>query len=209
MNEDLTATRFFDQLAASAPGRRHLLSLAVAAEEGDEAGIFDQLAERVEGERFRRIVERHRDDEVRHARLFRRCLARLGLAPVDLPAELRIVGQVAAEVAGERRVRTRDDVVASYATLLAIEQRGVEQFPLIAAAFDPVDPETAAVYRRVARDERGHVRYCELIGRHHAGDDAAWHRAVAGARAAEEEAFVAVGLANLLYCTERGWVPAA
>lgn len=59
---------------------------------------------------------------------------------------------------------------------------------------------------RVARDERGHVRYCETIGRHYAPDLVTWREAVAVARTLEETAFSDVGLANISYCAERGWV---
>jgi uncharacterized ferritin-like protein (DUF455 family) len=152
-------------------------------------------------------VERHRDDETRHARLFRGCLTRLGLELQPVPDELRIISQVADTAGGlERGVRTADDVVATYALLLAIEERGVERFPLIADAFRAVDPETAEVYLRVTRDERGHVRYCETIGRHYAADEATWQTAVTGARALEEAAFVDVGLATMTYCAGQGWV---
>lgn len=159
--DDETRRRLRAQLAATAPGRRHMLSLAVEAEEADETGIFDQLADAVDDPKLRQIVERHRDDEVRHASLFRGCLDRLGLEVQEVPERLRIVRRIAAVAGGGTRgVRTKADVVATYAMLLAIEQRGVEQFPLIADAFRPVDPETADVYLRVARDERGHMRHC-------------------------------------------------
>jgi hypothetical protein len=85
------------------------------------------------------------------------------------------------------------DVVAIYALLLAIEERGVERFPLIAEAFRPYDPETADTYLRLARDERGHVKYCQTIGRHHAKTAEAWDAAVAEARALEAQVFLEVG----------------
>lgn len=206
MENDI-GSAFFTQLVATAPGRQHMLSVSVEAEEGDEGGIFDQLADQVDEPRLRRIVERHRDDEVRHARLFRACLGRLGLEMQTIPDELKIIRRIAAATGGfELGVQSTDDIVATYALLLAIEERGVQQFPLIASAFRAVDAETADVYLRVARDERGHVRYCETIGRHHAGDEPTWQDALARARSTEETAFAEVGIANLAYCAERGWV---
>jgi rubrerythrin len=206
MENDIGAA-FLAQLAATAGGRRYLLSVSVEAEEGDEGHIFDQLADRVDDPRLRRIVARHRDDERRHAQLFGDCLRRLGLERQPVPDELRIVRQVAEATGGfEQGVGTDEHVVATYALLRAIEVRGVEQYPLIADAFDAVDPVTAEVYRRVVRDERGHVRYCDTIGGRYAGDDATWQRAVADARAVEEAAFAQIGLASLTYCAERGWV---
>lgn len=197
---------FLAELTATPAGRRHLLSISVDAEEGDEGEIFEQLADIVEDPKLRRIVVRHRDDEARHAQLFRDCLSRLGLDQVPTPDEMKIVRRIADATGGfEQGVHSAADVVATYAMLLAIEERGVEQFPLIADAFDAVDPETAAVYRRVARDERGHVRYCETIGRHYAGSDEAWRQAVAEARVVEASVFLEVGLCNLAYCAARGW----
>lgn len=199
---------FLSELVATSAGRQHMLSIAVEAEEGDEGHIFDQLADCVDDPKLRSLVVRHRDDEVRHAALFRGCLDRLGLEPVPIPDGVKLIRQIAAAVGGvERGVHTVDDVVATYAMLLAIEERGVEQFPLIADAFRTVDPETSEVYLRVARDERGHVRYCETIGRHYAGDGV-WQQAVAVARALEAAAFEATTLANLEYCIEQGWVQA-
>lgn len=185
---------------------QHMLSVSVEAEEGDEGGIFAQLADWFDDSRLRRIVERHRDDEDRHAQLFRDCLGRLGLQKSSVSDDLQLIRRIADATGSGEGIRSADDVVASYALLLAIEKRGVEQFPLIADAYRPVDPETAEVYLRVARDERGHVRYCEMIGRSFAEDDITWERAVARARALEATAFLEVGVANLSYCGERGWV---
>lgn len=206
METDLR-TSFLAQLVASPAGRSHLLSISVDAEEGDEAGIFEQLIELVDDPKLARIVARHRDDEERHARMFRGCLDRLGLDKQTIPDELKIVSQIGTTAGGpDPEALTRDDVVAIYAMLLAIEERGVEQFPVIAEAFGAVDADTADVYRRVARDERGHTRYCHTIGRHHAQDDAAWDLAVAAAREIEAMAFIGVGLANVAYCIDQGWV---
>ena len=202
-------TEFLAELVTTPAGRRHMLSIAVDAEEGDEGHIFDQLADCVDDPKLRRLVVRHRDDEVRHAGLFRGCLDRLGFEHQPIPDDVKIIRQIAKAVGGSGRgVQTVDDVVATYAMLLAIEERGVEQFPLIADAFRAVDPETSEVYLRVARDERGHVRYCETIGRHYAGDDDVWQQVVAATRALEAAAFEATSIANVNYCIERGWVHA-
>ena len=200
------ATTFLTHLLQTPAGRAHMLSVSVDAEEGDESGIFDQLADAVDDPELRRIVVCHRDDEVRHAGLYRGCLKRNGFAKQELPAELGVIWQVAARSDRDGSVATLADVVTTYALLLVIEERGVAQFPRIADAFEPHDPETAAVYRRVTRDERGHVRYCQRIGRHYAGDDETWNAAVAQARLVEDDAFTHAGLANVNYCAEQGWI---
>ncbi len=200
------ATTFLTQLAVTPAGRQHLLSISVDAEEGDEQGIFEQLADRVDDPDLRRIVLRHRDDEVRHARLFRGCLARTGLEKQPVPDQLRIIRRIAdAGGAPSSLVRTRQDVADRYALLHAIEERGVEQFPHIAEAFRPFDPETADAYLRVTRDERRHVRYCARIGRQFSESAAAWVETLDRARQLEATAFFETGLDNIAYCTERGW----
>jgi rubrerythrin len=200
---------FLTALAASPAGREYLLSIAVDAEEGDEAGRFDQAAAVVDVPELRRVVETHRDDEVRHAGLYRDCLARNGYTKRELPASVSFISQVGDGSSDpHQRIQTTDDLVPFFALLLAIEERGVERFAFLADAFEPHDPETAAVYRRVTRDERGHVRYCQRLGRHYAGSDEAWEAAVAVAREAEAMAFIRAGLAQVTYCIEQGLVDA-
>ena len=184
-----------------------MLSISVDAEEGDEGGVFDRLAECVDVPALRRIVLRHRDDEVRHAALFRGCLARLGLEKEELPDSIRVIRQIADDARDrDRRIETADDIVRTYALLLAIEERGVERFPRIAEAFRPHDPETADVYLQIARDERGHVRHCNRIGAHYAGDEARWQEAVGEARAVEAAVFAHVGAATVTDAAERGMI---
>lgn len=198
---------FLRSLLATPAGREYMLSIAVDAEEGDEGGLFDRIADAVEPPELRRIVLTHRDDEARHAQLYRGCLARNGYTKRDLPSSLSLIEQLrngATDPAPP--IETADDIVSFYALLLAIEERGVERFPMIADAFERHDPETAETYRRVTRDERGHVRYCERIGRHYATSIEAWDAAVAAARQIEAEAFVRAGMAQVSYCAEQGLV---
>jgi rubrerythrin len=198
-------TSFFDQLAATSEGRQHLLSIAVDAEEGDEGAIFDQLQTLVDEPKLKRLVQRHQQDEVRHAQLFRDCLARLGLEKRPLPDELKLIRQIGLKTGrADQPLETSDDIVRTYALLLAIEERGVEQFPAIAAAFERVDAETAETYRQVASDEQRHTRYCETIGRRYAASEDAWQQAVAEARELESEAFAEAGVANFTYCASEG-----
>lgn len=206
MEADIGAA-FLAQVVRTSAGQAHLLSISVEAEEGDEADVFGQLEGLVDDPKLRTIVRRHRTDEERHARLFRACLDRLGLEKQPVPDELRIIRQVAAASGREGAgVHTADDALGAYAVLFAIEERGVEQFPLIAHAFRRVDPATAAIYEQVTRDERGHLLYCQKLGRHFAADEATWQTAVTFARALEESAFLSVGMANLAYCADQGWV---
>ena len=198
---------FMHQLLTVPEGRQLMLSISVDAEEGDESGVFDQLAALVEDPALRRVVETHRDDEVRHASLFRGCLARNGWEKLEIPDEMRVIREVGADAdPRDRAITTEADIVTAYALLRVIEERGVQRFGHIADAFRPHDPETADTYEQVLRDERGHIRYCDRVGRHYAGTDEAWAAAIEVARGREGDAFGRVGVATLLYAQQRGWV---
>jgi rubrerythrin len=211
MTTSTTATpdsdTFLRAVLTTPAGREYVLSIAVDAEEGDEAGLFDQIADAVDVPELRRVVETHRDDERRHAGLYRECLRRNGYTKRVLPASLGFIHQLGGG-AGQPvpRLRTAEDILWFYALLHAVEERGVERFPLIADAFERHDPETADTYRRVTRDERGHVRYCQRIGRHYAGSDEVWEQALAGARQLEAAAFARASQAQFAYCVEEGLI---
>ncbi len=200
-------------LLATPEGRAHILSLMVAAEEGDEAGVFDRLIERTDDPKLRAAIAAHKADEQRHAGLYRACLARNGLALDEVPDTLLVIRQVARTAGGSfargdvDAIATDADVMNTYALLLAIEERGVEQFPLIGAAFRRIgDHETADTFDAVTRDERRHTRVCRTIGRRHALDDATWEQAVAHFRRVESTAFGRVGLAALRHAWQRGLI---
>ncbi|HEY3140142.1 MAG TPA: ferritin-like domain-containing protein [Acidimicrobiales bacterium] len=201
---------FLRQLVESPEGQAHLLTVAVVAEEGDELGIFDMVAGLVAEPRLARLVRRHQDDETRHAQLFRGCLDRLGLGMRPLPDELRLIRQLVNHLDGfQLGVHSPTALAGTYALLYAIEERGVEQFPLIAEAFRAVDPETADAYLAVTKDERRHLKYCTAVGRHFSPDEPTWLRTVDAARRVESAAFAAVTQADLTYTTTQGLVPAA
>lgn len=208
---------FLRRLVATAEGRAHLLNLMVNAEEGDEVGTFDRLQVIVEDPRLRKTIARHQADERVHASLYRACLLRTGVEPESIPAELMIIRRVAREAGGvfaaaTRRgssdsLESRDDVMNTYAMLLAIEERGVQQFPLIGREFRLIgDRETADTFDRVAKDELRHTKYCHAIGRRYAPDEATWQRTVGLFRAIEARAYHQAGLASMAYAIDRGFV---
>lgn len=206
---------FFRKLISSRAGRAHVLNLMMHAEEGDEAGVFDQLQRVVEGPRLQKVIARHQADERKHANMYRACLARTGAPPGPLPSGLMIIRRVAfaaggAFAAGARTksadgISTREDVMNTYALLLAIEERGVQQFPLIGAEFRRIgDHETADTFDRVTKDEIRHTKYCRAIGRRYASDDLEWQRAIAKYRMIENRAFLQAGLAGIAYAIDKG-----
>jgi hypothetical protein len=203
--------RLFRTLISHDEGRAFVLSLMVAAEEGDEAGVFDEMARRAGDAELEKLIRRHQDDERRHAALYRSCLARNGLAMQPIPDDLLVIRQVAREanivLAGDSadEEARRRDVMETYALLLAIERRGVERFPVIGAEFRRTgDHETADTFDRVTEDERRHTKYCEAIGRRFARDEGEWARAVARYRAVERRAFRRTGRATFTHTWRTG-----
>jgi rubrerythrin len=205
------------RLVSTPEGRAHVLSLMVAAEEGDEAGVFDRLSNVVDDPKLQKLIDRHQGDERRHAEMYRACLERNGVAPRPVPGELMIIRRVGRVAGGAfsagvdtrsaAAIVSREDVMNTYALLLAIEERGVQQFPLIGAEFRRIgDHETADTFEHVAEDERRHTRYCRAIGRRYAPDDRTWDRAVERYRRIEQRAFDEVGMAGLKYVMRNGLV---
>ena len=215
--ETLLRRAFYRRLVATAAGRAHLLALMVSAEEGDEAGVFDQLQRVVDDPSLQKTIARHQADEREHAALYRARLELTGVAAQPIPDELMIIRRVGRIAGGAfaigvdsrsaAAIATREDVMNTYALLLAIEERGVEQFPIIGQEFRRIgDHETAETFDRVAGDELRHTKYCHAIGRRYAPDDRAWDAAVRRYRAIEQVAFRQVGLSGVAYALEHGLI---
>lgn len=207
--KQLVTRLFLGRLAGSERGRAHLLSLAIDAEEGDEGGVFDRLAASVEDPKLASLVRRHRDDEFRHAGMYRDRLVRLGLSLQPVPDQLKLIRRLAEHAGGwDAPIETAEQIVRTYALLFAVEQRGVEQFPLHASAWAPIDPKTAQTYLEVTADERRHLRYCQAIGRHYARSDQRWNAEVATANKIETRCFNQIGAANAAYAMRTGLLTA-
>ena len=211
MSESFLSTvigsRFLERLAASPRGRAFMLKFLVGAEEGDEVGVFDALVARVDDPELNQLVKRHRDDEQRHARVFRECLDRQPVRADSLPEPPGVIEYIDGELGGfgVEFVANRHSVMAAYLLLQVIEERGVQQYPLLANAIEPYDPESASVIREVAADETRHIKYAKAIAKRYAPDEATLHSTLARTRAAEARAFVehghalfAVAMANQL-----------
>lgn len=186
---------FWSRLAATPQGRRHIYSFALAAEEGDEHGVFDLLAESVAAAEHKKLIRVHQADEERHAGLFRECLQRMGASAEEIPHELRIIRRMGSAFSAESDASGR--VVELYAMLRAIEVRGVEQFPIIAEALRPYDAFGADIFLRVARDEKRHVGFCDIVGGKEAASPGAWQEKVNHYSAMERRAFFTHGLVSL------------
>lgn len=200
--------RFLRRLVETPQGRAHLLNLMVVGEEADEVGVFDRLAALADDEAGRKAVLRHKADEERHAALYRSCLARTGIEPRPVPERLMLVRRIVRksedvfaagiESGSAERIDSRQDLMNTYAMLLVIEERALQQFPVVGRLFRAAgDAATADVFEQVANDERRHVKYCQALGRRYAPNAATWERAIARYRSIEAEAYREIGFATI------------
>src|SRR5205085_1933012 len=112
--------------------------------------------------RLQKLVRRHRDDEVRHARILRQASERVGAGPIPaVPPELRVVHRIDRHVGGlaSKFASGNAEVMETYLLLQVIEERAVSEFPAIVRALRPIDPEAARDVAGVLRDEARHVKY--------------------------------------------------
>src|SRR5205823_11494123 len=104
--------RYMRQLFRTPEGRAHVLAQAADGESSGESAIFDRLLEKVDDPELQRVITKHREDELRHEKLFRARLAAQHAA-WELPQQLRLVPRIDAEAGGviDRPIRTDRDVV--------------------------------------------------------------------------------------------------
>lgn len=195
---------FLSRLLAGERGRAFMVSFMANAEESDE-GAFDELVARADAPEVQKMVRTHREDEARHARLLRECVARLGAAEEPLPAELRYIDRLDRMTGGDFRSGFLAEggalgIMKVYALLQIVEERGVEQFPTIARALEPHDPKSARIIREITADEERHVKYARAISRRYAPDEATLERTLAAFRTLEARAFAEHGRAFLGWC---------
>jgi rubrerythrin len=197
-------TRFLSRLVANPRGRAFLLSFMADAEEADEAGVFDALLERVDDPKLHQLVKKHVDDEARHAELLRARVRAVGVEAPVVPRELSIVQRIDTMLGGlgASFVAKERSIMDAYVLLEVVEERAVEQFPKIAAALEPVDPESAATVRSIWEDERRHVLYARAINKRYAPDADTLARALEKVHAVEQRAFDENGAAFLRHALD-------
>jgi hypothetical protein len=87
----------------------------------------------------------------------------------------------------------------AYVLLEVVEDRAVEQFPKIAAALEPFDPESARAVRGIWEDEKRHVLYARALNKRYAPSPEVLAGTLAKVRAVEQRAFDENGAAVLKY----------
>jgi rubrerythrin len=196
-NDGILATRFFTKLVGAPRGRAFVLNYLQSMEESDEGAVFDLLVERVTDPEFRKMVRVHRDDEKRHAEIFRRAVERVvesggpDAHPGPVEEQLHVVRRLDDVLGGlsAKFIAGEVGIMELYVLLQVLEERAVGHLPRIAVALRSVDVESAEDLERVLRDERRHVKYARAIARRYAPDDATYERELARVRAAEARVF--------------------
>jgi rubrerythrin len=205
---DRLSLRFNRKVVATPRGRAHVLNQLAEAESGGEARIFDEALARVDSPEVARLIRNHRDDELRHAELFRAALARTGVPMPPVPEHLKIVDRLDRYLGGVigRTIEDGRGVMEAYLLLQVVEERATHQFTLLERAFREVDPETADVIAEVAKDEERHLRYCQAIANRFAPDEETRRTTLERYRRVEALAFRDNSHANLRHLYENGIV---
>lgn len=138
------------------------------AEDSGEGQIFDRALHHVTDPRLRRMVERHRDDETRHARILRERRDALGLPIIGIPSHLELVDRLSQAAGGvlDKAMDTGDHIADAWAMLYVIEERALDEFKRSGDALAAAeDAETSALFFSIRKDEERHLRYCTTVGR--------------------------------------------
>lgn len=210
MNLDrLLTERYIARMLETPRGQAHILSQIAEAEDNGEARVFDDALLLVDDPKLAKMIERHREDELRHGRLFRECMARTGVDPGPVPVELRAIDRVAEALGGffDRPLEGPRDVMTAYLVLQVLEERALEQFPMYARAFRGIDAQTARTFEEVAADEERHLRYCHAISRRYAPSEEVLTSELARLRVLEARAFKATQQANMRYVAQHDVMP--
>jgi rubrerythrin len=204
--ENMLSTVMMRQVVRTPKGRAMLLAQAADAEDNGEAVVFDQAIDLVDDPRFKKMIARHKADEIRHGMLFRECAERQGVPIPPVPDDIKMLDHIDAELDRffSRPLTSTDDVVRTFAILEAIEERAVVQFGIYERLYREFDPKTADVFAAVAADEERHLRYCRAIVRRYAKSEEHARDELARARKAEAIAFRRTEKATSAYIHELG-----
>lgn len=170
---DRLSLRYLRHMVKTKKGRAFILTQLADAESNGESAVFDRILARVADADLQKMVVKHRDDEVRHAQLYRAAAERQGVPLEEPPAHLKLIDRLDRAAGGffDKPIVDGRDVMEAYVMLQVIEERGITQFKLLEQAFRAVDRQTADVIAEIARDEERHLRYCVAIARRYAPDE--------------------------------------
>ena len=160
--------RWFEDILAHPPARRHLWSLYYAGEAYEELhpdGIF--VGKLPEGSRLQKQLAKHLADETRHAAIFRSLLAEEGCEPAPLEPREDIGWHLLTHVAPDVVERSKSDerfdrptILRYMAFLHALELRSISDLcAVIQAARNRGETDLARRLETILPDERFHATY--------------------------------------------------
>lgn len=197
---------FMKRVIATPEGRAHLLRELADAEGNGENGFFEEVLAKVDDVELRRIIRRHKEDELRHEKLFLEAAARTGVPAEPIPPQVKYVERIFDAVGFYDQPMTSDeDIMNAYLLLQAIEERSVVQFKLFEEVFAETDAETADTFKAIRADEERHIKYCRAVAKKYAPSPEKLETKLAEMRALEARAFAENGRANMDYLFSRGW----
>ena len=199
---------YLRKLVSTPAGRAHVLAQTADGEASGEARIFEEVLARARDPELGKLVSRHRDDELRHERLFRERLAATGIEGPELPDALRFVEQLNRALGGilDRPIHDERGVLDAYCLLQVLEERAVQSFGMFVDAFGAVDPPTARVFAEVLEDERRHLKYCVAVAKRYAASEEQRLEVLAAMREVEARVFQENQLRNMEHTLRRGFM---
>src|SRR5258706_10436481 len=199
--------RYMKKLFASPEGRAHVLAQTADGESSGESAIFTNALAQADDPELQRVIRRHREDELRHERLFRERLA-AQKAHYELPEELRLVPRVDRAAGGvvDRPIHDARGVLEAYALLQALEERAVFSFGMFIRAIEGFDPQTSRLMTEVLEDEKRHLKYCVAVSKRYAKSEEERLEVLARMRDAEARAFKENQMANMNFSLGKGWI---
>jgi hypothetical protein len=151
---------------ASTPLGRSLLLSSVVSNEMSAVRLLSEILHDIKSvgvdERIVTMVERHRNDEIRHDEIIRERMSELGFSVAALDAF------AAPGLDLYERLRPRD-FAEKYAIIQVMEETAEDNYSAISTAFRGSDKDTAKLLDLIVYDERSHLKYCSLIAREFGG----------------------------------------
>jgi hypothetical protein len=187
--------------------RAFLLSAYADAESGGESQVFARALRRAADPQVARLIQRHEEDELRHAALFDARRAALGQPAFPIPAALRTIDRLSDRAGGvlELPMDRDEDVAQAYRLLLVIEERALAEFSLAReAALAAGDVESAQLFAQISQDEERHLAYCRAVGRRFAGSDRAFEEGLPALRALEAQVHLEQSHRFIEHMVDRG-----
>ncbi len=203
---DRISMAFMKRVIASPQGRAHILRELADAEGNGENGFFELVLAKVDDANLAQMIRKHKEDELRHERLFNECADRIGVDTGEVPEDVKYVERIFDAVSFyEAPIETDEDVMRAYLLLQAVEERSVVQFKLFEQIFRLVDEKTADVFVAIGRDEERHIKYCQAIAKKYAPDALTHDRVLGEMRQLEARAFRDNSRANMNHVFAKNW----